>query len=63
MIRLKLPGLGVVSYHKDKPPDTIYFESVIGNKNYSSVIFPINSECDWTYERVSNEKLFKLRKV
>lgn len=61
MIKLKLPGIGVVSYHKNKPPDTIYFEDVVGNKNYSSIIFPQNTECDYEYERAELTKLFKLK--
>jgi len=61
MIRLKLPGIGIVTYHKDKPPDTIYFEQVVGNKNFSSVIFPQNNECDYEYEKVDPTKLYKLK--
>lgn len=60
MIRLKLPRIGVVSYHKDKPPDTIYFEDFVGN---NSVIFHENSECDFEYERVELTKLYKLKVI
>lgn len=63
MIKLKLPGIGVVNYHKDKPPNTIYFEDLSGNKNYDSFVGSEKNQCDWVYERVENEKLFKLREV
>ena len=62
MIKLKLPGIGVVSYYKDKPPDTIWFESLKGNRDFNSIVFADeNNNFNFEYERVDQDKLFKLK--
>lgn len=62
MIKLKLPGIGVVTYYKNKPPDTIYFESLSGNRDFNSIIFAKdNNKFDFEYDRKEKDKLFKLK--
>lgn len=62
MIKLKLPGIGVVSYYKDKPPNTIFFENLKGNRDFNSIVFAKdNNKFDFEYDRVELDKLFKLK--
>jgi len=62
MIKLKLPEIGIVTYHKDDPPPFIFFEDLSGNKDYNSLVFQ-DGEYDFEYERLELTKQFKLKEI